>query len=93
MSINDAICDASYEGPALTTKVRPGIGQFMSGIFRAWKNRAAVNELRHLTESQLTDLGLSPSDIHLALQQSMTSDPSHYLIGARSNPLKNKRRA
>lgn len=48
-------------------------------LLRALKNRRAVMRLEDFTDQQLTDIGLSRSDVEWSLRQPWYDDPSTHL--------------
>ena len=49
----------------------------ISNFFRAWKNRRAFYHLSELSDAELADIGLTRSDLSVAI--SLGSDPTEHL--------------
>lgn len=64
----------------------------LSAMYRAWRSRKAIMDMRDFDDAQLADIGLKRSDINMALDLPLSVDPSHHLIGARLNPLRGVKR-
>ena len=57
-------------------------------MYRAWRSRRAVMNMREFDDAQLADIGLKRGDIQAALDLPLAMDPSYHLIQARQNPLR-----
>lgn len=58
--------------PAVATRVVTSIAAF----FRAWKNRRAFYCLGDLSDAELADIGLTRSDLDVAIDGPFGSDPT-----------------
>ncbi len=90
-NINATTCEILQEEHVSRKGFATGLAAATSRLLRSVKNRFAVNDLRHMSEDQLADMGLCRDDIAKALSQSVMLDPSNYLIRARQDPLSFKR--
>lgn len=52
---------------------------FVAATFQAWKNRRAVYRLGELTDAELHDIGLTRSDLSVAIDLPFGSDPTAHL--------------
>lgn len=48
----------------------------VSSIYRAWKNRRAFYRLGDMTDAELSDIGLTRADLHVALVSPLGLDPT-----------------
>jgi len=48
----------------------------VSLIYRNWKNRRAFYRLGDLTDAELSDIGLTRSDLHVAISSPFAADPT-----------------
>jgi uncharacterized protein YjiS (DUF1127 family) len=58
--------------PALTTRVAETVANF----YRAWKNRRAFYRLGEMSDAELADIGLTRSDLHVAIDVPFGRDPT-----------------
>lgn len=79
-SLDLDILAARRPAPGLAAR----LGNAASTVFRAWRNRGALNRLHELDERQLLDLGLTRHDVREAITSSFFSDAGlHLTIAAR----------
>lgn len=75
-----ALDHGTLETPA---RVRPALGlrviNAVASLLRSWKNRREIYHLGQLSDAQLADIGLVRSDLHVAWQAPMGSDPTAML--------------
>lgn len=57
--------------PAIATRVANSV----AGFYRAWKNRRAFSRLSEMSDAELADIGLTRSDLHVAVE-SPFGDPT-----------------
>ena len=48
----------------------------VSNFYRAWKNRRAFYRLGEMSDAELADIGLTRSDLHVAIDVPFGSDPT-----------------
>lgn len=74
MSTCDFASDNTHAArrPAVAGRVFETIATF----FRVWKNRRAFDRLGDMTDTELADIGLTRSDLHLAVDAPFGSDPT-----------------
>ena len=58
--------------PAVATRVIVAMANFC----RAWKNRRAFYRLGEMSDAELADIGLTRSDLHVAIDVPFGSDPT-----------------
>jgi uncharacterized protein YjiS (DUF1127 family) len=58
--------------PAVATRVANAVANF----YRAWKNRRAFYRLGDMSDTELADIGLTRSDLHVAVDIPFGSDPT-----------------
>lgn len=58
--------------PALAVRIMRNVAD----MYRAWKNRRAVYELGLLSEWELSDIGLTRADLHIAWRLPLGVDPT-----------------
>ncbi len=58
--------------PAVATRVIVAVANF----YRAWKNRRAFYRLGEMSDAELADIGLTRSDLHVAIDVPFGSDPT-----------------
>ena len=61
--------------PVFSARVVNGIANFI----RAMKNRRAVYHLGEMTDSELADIGLTRSDLNVAIDLPLGTDPTAHL--------------
>ena len=70
--------------------VRPALGlrvanaavaavNLLAKIFRAWRNRREIYRLGEMSDAQLSDIGLTRSDLHVVWQSPFGVDPTEQL--------------
>lgn len=68
---------------ARSAAIRPSaVGQIAANlgrILRAWRNRRDFYRLGQLSDAELHDIGLTRADLHVAVAQPFTQDPTAYL--------------
>lgn len=57
---------------AIATRVIHVVADF----YRAWKNRRAFYRLGEMSDAELADIGLTRSDLHVAIDVPFGSDPT-----------------
>jgi uncharacterized protein YjiS (DUF1127 family) len=74
MNTCDLTCDTARvtTSPAFAMRVVDRIVAF----FRAWKNRHAFYRLSEMTDAELADIGLTRSDLHVAVYVPIGADPT-----------------
>lgn len=58
--------------PALAGRIVKAVSNF----YRAWKNRRQFYHLDNMSDSELADIGLTRSDLHVAWQSPFDVDPT-----------------
>ena len=58
--------------PAVAMRVANTVFNF----YRAWKNRRAFYRLGEMSDAELADIGLTRSDLHVAIDVPFGSDPT-----------------
>jgi uncharacterized protein YjiS (DUF1127 family) len=58
--------------PAVTTRVLNAASAF----FRAWRNRREFYRLGDMSDAELSDIGLTRADLHVAIGQPFGIDPT-----------------
>ena len=58
--------------PATSTRVI----RVAADLYRAWKNRRAFYRLGELSDAELADIGLTRTDLHVAVAAPFASDPT-----------------
>ena len=61
--------------PALAARVVNNVASFL----RAWKNRRAFYQLGEMSDAELADIGLTRSDLNVAIDLPFGSDPTAHL--------------
>ena len=61
--------------PALAARVVNAVSNFL----RAWKNRRAFYRLGEMSDAELADIGLTRSDLSVAIDLPFGSDPTAHL--------------
>ena len=61
--------------PAVATRVANAIAD----VYRAWKNRREFYRLGELSDAELSDIGLTRSDLTVAVDLPFGSDPTVHL--------------
>lgn len=79
---------AAGRGDLLSNLGLPALLRSMASLFRAWRGRRRVMDMRDFDDAQLADIGLRRSDVHAALRLPLSSDPSHFLVRRRQDPLR-----
>jgi uncharacterized protein YjiS (DUF1127 family) len=51
----------------------------VAALYRAWKNRREVYRLGELSDFELADIGLTRSDLHIAISSPFGTDPTALL--------------
>ncbi|KQZ15699.1 MULTISPECIES: DUF1127 domain-containing protein [unclassified Mesorhizobium] len=72
--------------PAVATRVVIAVANF----YRAWKNRRAFYRLGEMSDAELADIGLTRSDLHVAIDVPFGSDPTvklRCITGARTGTI------
>ena len=49
---------------------------YAADLLRAWQNRRAFYRLGEMTDTELADIGLTRSDLHVAVDLPFASDPT-----------------
>jgi uncharacterized protein YjiS (DUF1127 family) len=52
------------------------MARLAADLLRAWKNRRAFYRLGELSDAELADIGLTRSDLHVAIAAPFASDPT-----------------
>ena len=65
------------------------IVNYTADLFRAWKNRRAFYRLGELSDSELADVGLTRSDLYVAVDLPFASDPTARLRSIRQSRSEN----
>ena len=52
------------------------VARAVAGLYRAWQNRRAFYRLGELSDVELADIGLTRSDLHVAVDAPFGSDPT-----------------
>ena len=61
--------------PAVAARVMNAVANFL----RAWKNRRAFYHLGEMSDTELADIGLTRSDLNVAIDLPFGSDPTAHL--------------
>ena len=61
--------------PAVATRVANAI----ANVYRAWKNRRAFYRLGEMSDAELADIGLTRTDLHVAIGVPFGRDPTAIL--------------
>lgn len=72
--------------PAIATRAVIAVANF----YRAWKNRRAFYRLGEMSDAELADIGLTRSDLHVAIDVPFGSDPTvklRCIAGARAGTI------
>ena len=74
-------CDQTTETLHATT--RPAVAErvmnAVANFLRAWKNRRAFYHLGEMSDAELADIGLTRSDLSVAIDLPFGSDPTAHL--------------
>jgi len=93
MSTLDQAPASAIAGRAeLLSNIRQALLNWPVDVFRAWRGRRLVQDMRDFDDAQLADIGLRRSDVESALQLPFSADPSLYLVTMRQNPLRGSKR-
>jgi uncharacterized protein YjiS (DUF1127 family) len=70
--------DFATETSRITTRpaVATRVANFIANAYRAWKNRRAFYRLGEMSDAELADIGLTRSDLHVALDLPFGRDPT-----------------
>lgn len=84
MSTNERMTELGLIGAARGTTFWSRVNVRMTLLWRALKNRMALNPLNDFEDHQLADIGLDRGDVDRALNRSgIFDDPYHILHSAR----------
>lgn len=69
---------AAPSGKAARSALRPVVQltRAAADVYRAWKNRRAFYRLGELSDVELADIGLTRTDLHVAIDVPFGSDPT-----------------
>lgn len=67
---------AARPGKAARTALTARPMRLAADFYRAWKNRRAFYRLGELSDAELADIGLTRSDLHVAVAAPFASDPT-----------------
>jgi uncharacterized protein YjiS (DUF1127 family) len=73
MSSYDLVA-SSGKGARQATPTR--VIRVAADLYRAWKNRRAFYRLGELSDAELADIGLTRTDLHVAVTAPFASDPT-----------------
>ncbi|WP_421914335.1 DUF1127 domain-containing protein [Mesorhizobium sp.] len=70
--------DFATETSRITSRpaVAMRVANTISNFYRAWKNRRAFYRLGEMSDAELADIGLTRSDLHVAIDVPFGSDPT-----------------
>jgi len=70
--------DFATETSRITSRpaVAMRVANTVSNFYRAWKNRRAFYRLGEMSDAELADIGLTRSDLHVAIDVPFGSDPT-----------------
>lgn len=70
----------------MTAIARPAhpvrVMQAAANFFRAWRNRREIHRLAEMSEYELSDIGLTRADLHMAFRAPVGTDPTSGLCAA-----------
>jgi uncharacterized protein YjiS (DUF1127 family) len=71
-------CEFASDTSRITTRpaVAARVFNSIAAFFRAWKNRRAFYCLGDLSDAELADIGLTRSDLHVAIDIPFGGDPT-----------------
>ncbi|MEB2846833.1 DUF1127 domain-containing protein [Rhizobiales bacterium RZME27] len=82
MRTNERMTELGLVGVTRGTTFLGRLNVRFASLWRALKNRAALNPLLDFDDQQLSDLGLTRSDVERALTQSGVLDDPYRLLSA-----------
>jgi uncharacterized protein YjiS (DUF1127 family) len=67
---------AASSGKAARPATATRVTRIAAELYRAWKNRRAFYRLGELSDAELADIGLTRTDLHVAVAAPFASDPT-----------------